>query len=250
MSLVHVSNGNARDVEMLAPLRVDSVWSDLEALTAKLGFHCWTYSAVPTCYSPLKSAFMAPVRVTTYPREHVAGCVDHDLYRSLPGVSYSVRHFGPAFFKAVRYSTPITPKLRTLLDLNRKFQVTRGVVVPLRDYFGTVGMVALAFDGTDRQLESMWRDQGKFIAQQAITINAEIQRRHAHCFTRDLLPHLTDRQREIIRLSARGLNTAQLAESLQLSVDTINKHIAAVKHRLRARTTAQTTALAAQWGLL
>jgi DNA-binding CsgD family transcriptional regulator len=250
MSLVHVSNGNARDAATLAALRADSVWSDVEALTAKLGFHCWTYSAAPTCYSPFNAVSVAPVRVTTYPREHVAGCVDHDLYRSLPGVSYSVRHSGPASFKAVRHSTPITPKLRTLLDLNRKYQVTRGVIVPLRDYFGAVGMLALAFDGTDGQLEKVWRDQGKCVAQDAIAINAEIQRRHSHCFTHDLLPHLTERQREIIRLLARGLTTAELAESLQISVDTINKHIAVVKCRLIARTTAQATALAAQWGLL
>jgi DNA-binding NarL/FixJ family response regulator len=111
-------------------------------------------------------------------------------------------------------------------------------------------MLAISFDGNDGQLDELWCKEGSFVAERARRLNDLILRRHSRCFMRDLLPDLTERQREIIRLLSCGLNTSELAESLQVSIDTINKHTATIKRRLGTRTTAQTTALAAQWGLL
>jgi DNA-binding CsgD family transcriptional regulator len=245
-NLLFVRDEAREDDLTFESLRTDSVWLELDTFTAKLGFHCWAYTAAPICYSSSRT----PVRVTTYPRNHVASCVEHNLYSSSPALSFSLRHRGPAFFEAVRKEAPPTRRLRSVLDLNRQFGVTRGIVIPLKDFYGAVGMLAISFDGNDRQLDELWCREGSFVTEKARRLNDLILRRHSRCFMRDLLPDLTERQREIIRLLSCGLNTAELAESLQVSIDTINKHTATIKRRLGTRTTAQTTALATQWGLL
>jgi DNA-binding CsgD family transcriptional regulator len=153
-------------------------------------------------------------------------------------------------FKTVRASTPMTRQFGALIHLNREFRVTRGVVVPLHEVFGFTGMVALEFAGSDRALLELWHDKREFLLQEIARYNDTILTRHPRCFTRDALPELTQRQREIVRLLAQGLDTQDLADSLHVSIDTINKHNAAIKRQLGTKTTAQTTALAARWGLI
>ena len=137
-----------------------------------------------------------------------------------------------------------------MLELNKEFGVTRGVVVPVTEYFGTAAMFALAFGGTDAQLHAVMSAHGEHITRQLIQLNDELLNRHARTFTRDFLPELTSRQKEVIRLLACGFSTSQLTDSLQVSVNTVNKHVATIKRRLGARTTAQATALAVRWGLI
>jgi DNA-binding CsgD family transcriptional regulator len=230
----------------LESLRADKLWSSMEKLFSETGFRCWSYTAAPACPVPSVDS----PRVTTYPRDHVRQCIEHNLLARCPGLMFAFRHTRPALFKTVRASTPMTRQFGALIRLNREFGVTRGVVVPLRDVFGFIGMVALEFAGSDRALLDLWHEKQEFLLQEIAQFNNSILTRHPRCFTRDALPALTQRQREIIRLLGEGLNTQDLADSLHVSIDTINKHNAAIKRQLGTKTSAQTTALAARWGLI
>jgi DNA-binding CsgD family transcriptional regulator len=230
----------------LEVLRADAVWRGMDESISEAGFRCWSYTAAPALRSPVADA----LRITTYPRGHVKQCIDHNLLSPCPGLSFAFRHMRPALFKTVRANTPMSRKLRAMLKLNREFGVTRGIVIPLRDVFGMTGMMALEFEGTDQALLELWGEKRESLLTAITKYNESILARHGRCFTRNALPDLTSRQREIIKLLAQGLTTGDMADSLHISIDTTNKHIAAIKHLLGTRTTAQTTALAARWGLI
>jgi DNA-binding CsgD family transcriptional regulator len=244
---IHILGGrNSTFDSTLESLRADSLWHHLNEQISEAGFRYWSYTAAPTCPTlPTDSA-----RVTTYPRGHVKECVDHHLLAHCPGLAFAFRQARPALFKAVRASTPMTRQFGALLKLNREFGVTRGVVVPLRGVFGFTGMVALEFEGTDSALLDLWHENRESLMRKIAYYNEHILTHHARCFTRDALPALSQRQRKTVRLLAQGLSTQDLADALHISIDTVNKHTAALKRRLGTKTTAQTTALAARWGLI
>jgi DNA-binding NarL/FixJ family response regulator len=62
--------------------------------------------------------------------------------------------------------------------------------------------------------------------------------------------HLTDRERDVLRLVAGGLPGKQVARELGISERTVKFHVAALLRKLGADNRAQAVALAAQRGLL
>jgi DNA-binding NarL/FixJ family response regulator len=62
--------------------------------------------------------------------------------------------------------------------------------------------------------------------------------------------HLTDREREVLRLIAQGLPSKQIARALNISERTVKFHTASLLHKLGAENRAQAVALATQRGLL
>jgi len=231
---------------MLDMLAADPAWRRLDDFAARLGFRCWTYSAAPTHPLPSRES----LRVTTYPRGHVDMGVKSRLYQHCPALSFAFHATQPTPFRVVRQCTPMTSRFRSLLQLNRQHNVTCGMVIPVADYFGTFAMFALVFDGSDQKLLDVWHWKHEDIVSQLRQINSELLGRHARTFTQGFVPELTRRQQDVVRLLARGLSTAGIADELHITVDTVNKHVAAVRCRLGSKTTAQATALAAQWEMI
>jgi DNA-binding NarL/FixJ family response regulator len=67
---------------------------------------------------------------------------------------------------------------------------------------------------------------------------------------RDGLEELTDREREVMSLAARGLDNAEIGESLGVSPATAKTHINRAMMKLRARDRAQLVAFAYESGLV
>ena len=63
-------------------------------------------------------------------------------------------------------------------------------------------------------------------------------------------PHLTPRQHQVLHLLARGHSTAQIAEELQLAVDTVRNHIRLLLRALGAHSRIEAIAVARRDGLL
>ena len=61
---------------------------------------------------------------------------------------------------------------------------------------------------------------------------------------------LTDREREVLRLVAEGLDDATIARRLVLSTHTVHRHMANIRTRLRQPSRAAAVALAARHGLI
>ena len=69
-------------------------------------------------------------------------------------------------------------------------------------------------------------------------------------FTDEQLEHLTDRQREITTMVARGLDNADIAAALTLSPATGRTHVSRCMAKLRCRTRAQLVVYAYETGLV
>ena len=63
-----------------------------------------------------------------------------------------------------------------------------------------------------------------------------------------LLEQLTDREREVLQLSAEGMSTAEVAEQLVISAQTVQTHVRNVLAKLGARSKLQAVAFAAKNG--
>jgi PAS domain S-box-containing protein len=63
-------------------------------------------------------------------------------------------------------------------------------------------------------------------------------------------PHVTPRQREILALIAAGLSTAEVANELTLSRETVRNHLRNASRELRAHTRVEAIAAAQRLGLL
>ena len=63
-------------------------------------------------------------------------------------------------------------------------------------------------------------------------------------------PHLTPRQNEVLHLLARGRSTAQIAEELHLSTDTVRNHVRRMLRALDAHSRIEALAVAHREGIL
>ena len=63
-------------------------------------------------------------------------------------------------------------------------------------------------------------------------------------------PHLTPRQNEVLHLLARGHSTAQIAEELHLSTDTVRNHVRRMLRALHAHSRIEALAVAHREGIL
>ncbi|MFC0672634.1 response regulator transcription factor [Brachybacterium hainanense] len=63
-------------------------------------------------------------------------------------------------------------------------------------------------------------------------------------------PELTTREREVLALLAEGFSNAEIADRLQLGVETIRTHVAAILRKLGARDRTQAAVIAYRCGLV
>jgi len=136
------------------------------------------------------------------------------------------------------------------MDLNRDIGVNKGSLMPLQNVLGFKSMVALSFDGSIKELNTYIKDVEDKLFSLSMTFNRNILSRYKSTFLDHSKPLLTPKQTTVIRLIAEGLQTKQVADSLTISINAVDKHIANIKTCLFAKTTASAVALSLQWELI
>jgi len=125
------------------------------------------------------------------------------------------------FRRAVEDGAP-TDFETVFIDASGQLRGVRAQHLPLRSGDEVVGVLILAFDA---------------------------RRPHA-VLGREPSPRLTPRQREILELIAAGVSTAEIANQLTLSIETIRNHVRNVLRELGVHTRLEAIAKARRLGLL
>jgi PAS domain S-box-containing protein len=124
------------------------------------------------------------------------------------------------FSRAVERGEP-TDFETVFVDGSGQVRAVRAQHLPLRDGEKVVGVLILAFDA---------------LAPAGVGPNPQ--------------PRLTPRQREVLRLIASGLSTAETAERLSLSAETVRNHLRSVFRELGVHNRPEAIAVARRLGLL
>ena len=85
---------------------------------------------------------------------------------------------------------------------------------------------------------------GPAIARRLINFFAQLNSRPPHPF-----PELTEREREVLDLLARGTSNAEIAAALVISQKTVRNHISNIFNKLQVADRAQAIVLARQKGM-
>jgi len=246
-STIHVVPARGLGERDAASLRESAPWAALDARARALGFSHWSFTSVPVCAGPRP---LGPTRITTYPTAYVEECAGRGLYDANPGFAYALRRAEPAYYGVVRSYVPHTAPVRSFLDLNRRFDVTRGVLLPLVDVLGVRSVLGLCFSGSERELELLWHDARGRVLEVAAGLNRAVLGEHLDHFAAGLLPVLTPRQRDVLRELSEGSSVGEAAERMRVSIHTADKHLAAARRALHAATSAQAVAAAVRFRML
>ncbi len=134
---------------------------------------------------------------------------------------------------------PSTERLRLACELHDVVDVTAVPISHEGELIGVVGFCGSP--GLDRQQET---------ALTLMAYSAVAHRRAARSAARASDVTLTPREREVMRLSAEGMTSAEIAEKLGMSARTANQHIDNVADKLGTRNRAHTVAEIVRRGLL
>lgn|GEM_PF-2026834 len=212
-----------------------------------LGFGHWIFSAACHLHELDDPSVR---RVSTYPKGFIEDYNRNQFYQVDPSTAYWLSHGKAASYRKVRRSVSLSARQNQLMDLNRDLDVNRGILMPLRNVLGFKSVVALSFDGSIEELNSYIKDVEDKILSLSLKFNRNVLSRHKSTFLQHSKPLLTAKQTKVIRLVAEGLQTKQVADSLAISINSVDKHIANIKSSLRAKTTASAVALSLQWELI
>jgi DNA-binding CsgD family transcriptional regulator len=214
----------------------------------RLGFGQWIYSAVPSYHG---HQFPQLNRISSYPEGFIDAYNQYGFAHVDPFTPYWIKHRFAATYRTVRRSVTLSPRQSELMSLNADYQVNKGIVFPLENVIGFKGVLALSFEGSLTELDCYLKTVRPQLEHISRAVNQQILSRHGHFFISDqCVPVLTEQQRKVVTLLAKGMLTKQIADILSISLNAVDKHIANLKVRLSARTTAEAVALALRWQLI
>lgn len=142
------------------------------------------------------------------------------------------------------------PKYRQMFEYMNDMKLTIGINVPVHVPGGGLATVnALKFNPERRFLEDARHWVGEF-TKCAYELQAAVTKHFDTAVLRSRHVHLSDREIECLRLSARGHTTEEIAEQIYRSVPTAALHLKNAAQKLGARNRAQAIARAAHYHLL
>lgn len=237
---------------MIAAQTVEEVWTVYaDALTA-LGFDKLLYGGTRLPTSDRKIGDIRDALVLQRgPQAYADVYLGEELYLHSPSYLWAAENEGFASWpEAARsYKGAPRPEHLQILALNAKFGVRAGYVGSLdatvQGMHGVIGMSPAAPLDQD-ETDALWAKVGDSIQ----TLSNLLQLRIASLPIALSRRPLTSRQREALYWFAQGKTTQDIAQILDLSAATIEKHLRMARDSLDATTTAHAVQKAATLNLL
>ncbi|SMO66984.1 helix-turn-helix transcriptional regulator [Paracoccus laeviglucosivorans] len=168
------------------------------------------------------------------------------LCNSLPMLSWMTRNHGMQSWDWVhkrRMAGKLAAPESQSLAIFERYGLSAGIALSLSDRVPRVraGLLLIGPSGaTQKQIDRIWQKDEREI----IVLSSVLHQRLSNLPYREPEQILTLRQREALELTGSGLSTQEIAECLDLTPGTVEKHLRLARKSLGARTTAQAVLLA------
>lgn len=225
---------------------VDDLWDLFTQGTASFGFPNVVYFSHRIFRADNENRIVDGLRLTSLPSALIQDLVANELFDFLPMTGWVVRHHGAkswASLPAQRASGRLDIRECQAIDAFARFGHTAGIALSLSDRVPRVraGMLLLGRPGmTQSQIDVSWAACAE---QLQLLCHIAHQRLSVLPFHEpDLV--LTARQRVALELTGLGFTTQEIAERLELTPATVEKHLRLARKALDARNTSHALVLA------
>ncbi|MEP4195937.1 MAG: autoinducer binding domain-containing protein [Aliishimia sp.] len=185
------------------------------------------------------------------PQEYVDLYLGEELFLHSPSYAWAAQHSGFASWQQAlsQFSGEPRPEHLRILQLNAQFGVFAGYVGSLDDLVrGMHGVIGVSPIGSLNQADTdlLWADVGRDVEM----LSNLLQLRIASLPMAGQRRPLTSRQRESLNWCAQGKTMQDIADIMDLSAATIEKHLRMAREALDATTTAHAVQKATSLNLL
>lgn len=211
----------------------------LDQLCARFGFEYAAYAGM----NPVAGAVHAYVN---YPEPWKRHYLENDLHLVDPTLRLAQRSIAPVPWRRLTaeegYDTVFQPAQDFRISPN-------GLTVPVRGPFGDVGMLSVTATMPVREWDALVSQTIGDLQSIAVHVHDVVMR--SDVLSRTLRhPSLSPREREVLQWSAAGKSQQDVADILSISLRTVEVHLASVRHKLVALTTAQAVGRGIALGLI
>ncbi len=237
---------------MIRAQTTQQVWTLYADAVAHLGFDKLLYGGTRMPSSSRKIADIRDALILQRgPQAYADAYLGEELYLHSPTYVWAAKNSGFASWaEAARsYSGPPRPEHLKILQLNARFGITAGYVGSLDDTVrGMHGVIGLspAEPLSQAETDALWARVGADIEM----LSNLLQLRIASLPMPGTRRPLTTRQREALHWFAQGKTMLEIAQIMDLSSATVEKHLRMAREALDAKTTAHAVQKATSLNLL
>ncbi|MTH78766.1 helix-turn-helix transcriptional regulator [Paracoccus aestuariivivens] len=236
-----------RDIDAILSARcTEDAWQPYISALRKAGFAQVIYFSHRIIRAANKEVVDEALELSTLPDALIEQIVAEDLMFHLPMLRWIIRSHGSSgwnwMIERQRNGSLSGPELRCL-TLFKRYGMTAGIALSLSDRVPRTrgGILLVGRTGTTQDaIDALWQEHYADIE----LLSVVLHQRLASLPYRDPPQRLTSRQREALELTGIGFSTAEIAERLEVSAPTVEKHLRLARQNLGARTTTQAVLMA------
>jgi LuxR family transcriptional regulator len=234
-----------RRIDMLLDCRtMASLWQQFTACMREMGFPYMLYRGHRILSAGDERMIVDGIALSEAPPALLDDLEAAKLGMHLPMAGWLVRHFGvESWGWLASHPERISAREASAFALFRRYRLGSGIAVSLADRVPRMRAILLLIggEGVDQtSVDRLWRMQ----ATQIHLLAKLLHERIANLARDTLEPVLTTRQRQVLELTGLGLPAPAIAEQLQITLSTVEKHLRLARAALGARNTAHAVLLA------
>ncbi|MDS9467890.1 autoinducer binding domain-containing protein [Paracoccus sp. MBLB3053] len=232
--------------QLLAARTVEEAWARYLAEIAELGFPTVFYGAQRIIQTGSESIIDDAIEMTSLPDALMTELVRGKLMRNLPMMSWMIHNHGSSswdWMHSRRAAGEMGPNEARCLETFERYRLGSGIAISLSDLAPRLrgGVLLLGRAGTAQStIDRRWKTSQREIE----LLTQLLHQRFANLPFRVPAEVLTSRQREALEMTCIGFTTHEIAERLEVTPATIEKHMRLARKALGARTTAQAVLVA------
>ena len=235
---------------MISAQDADRVWKIFADALSSLGFDNMIYGATRLPHEDRFGDIRDALILHRGPQTYADIYLGEELYLYSPTYDWAARNSGFASWPEamMQFKGQPRPEHMRIVQLNAQFGMRAGYVGSLNDVVrGMHGVIGISPSGMEQpEADALWSKVGH----QVETLSNLLHLRIACLPMPGQRRPLTTRQREVLHWSAQGKTMQDIADIMDLSAATVEKHLRMARDSLDATTTAHAVQKATSMNLL